>query len=68
MEKTKRGAHRTCQQNALRILENLLEGMSIEGVPFVEAASYGLKLKRARGLGRAQTPRFANRMLTERLL
>ena len=52
------------------LLERLLEEMSIEGAPFFEAASHGLKLKKSRGLGGrgAAKPPFANRVLIERLL
>ena len=51
------------------LIERLLDGMSIDGVPFFEVAWHGFTHKKAGGGWRGRSPPpFASRMLTERLL
>ena len=49
------------------LIERLLDGMSIDGAPFFEPGSHGLKFGGRGGGGQPPCP-FANRMLVERRL
>ena len=61
-QKKQRGVPTALANRMLLETLSLFEGRSIEGAPFFEAASHGLKFKKSGGFGGAAPP-FANGML-----